>query len=52
VLFAAHAEGVLAAAVEHVGQHRVVGEGVGVRAQRFLGDLLQADALDLGRRCR
>jgi hypothetical protein len=50
VLFAAHAEGILAAAVEHVGQHGVVAPGVGVGLQRLFGDFLEADALDLGRR--
>ncbi|MCY1217058.1 hypothetical protein D9M72_289570 [compost metagenome] len=50
VLFAADAEGVLSAGVQHVFQHRAVAEGVRVQAQRFLGHFEDADALDVRRR--
>jgi hypothetical protein len=47
VLFAADAEGVLAAGVEHVGQHRVGAEGLLVQADGLFHHLEHADALDL-----
>ena len=47
VLLAARAPGVLAAGVQHLGQHRVVAEGGAVHAQRLLRDLEHADAADL-----
>ena len=47
VLFAAHAPGVLAAGVEHVGQHRVVAEGRAVHADRLFRHLEHADTADL-----
>ncbi len=50
VLFAAHAPGVLAAGVEHSGEHRVVAERGAVHADRLLGDAEDVDAADLARR--
>ncbi|AJX01694.1 hypothetical protein BM45_3124 [Burkholderia mallei] len=49
VVFAAHAERVLAARVEHVGEHGVLAERVAVQADRLLGHLEQADAAHLRR---
>ncbi len=49
VLFAADAVLVFAAGVERVAQHRVVAERELVQAERLLGDLEQADALDVAR---
>ena len=50
MLLAAHAVHVLAARVEHVGEQRVVAERERVQPLRFLGDLEEADALDVARR--
>ena len=49
MLLAAHAPGVLAAGVEHVLEDRIVlVERVAVDADRLLGDVEEADALDVG----
>src|SRR6185312_13195311 len=47
---ATEAEGVVAADIEAVLEHRARAERIVVAADRLLGDLLQADALDGGRR--
>ena len=46
VVFATGAPCVLAAGVEHGGQHGVVAEGTGVHADGFFGDLKNTDAFD------
>ena len=43
---------VLAAGVERVAQQRPLAERERVRARRLLGDLEQADALDVASACR
>ena len=47
VLFAAHAPGVFAAGIERMREHRVVAERRLVHADRLLGHLEHADALDV-----
>ncbi|MNU94222.1 hypothetical protein D3C71_841800 [compost metagenome] len=49
VLFAADAVGILATRIQVIGQHRVGAERGAVLAQRFFGDLEDADAFDVGR---
>jgi hypothetical protein len=49
MIFAAHAEGILAAGFERVGQHRIDAERRLMLAQGFLGDFKQADAFDIAR---
>ena len=45
---AAQAEGVVAADIQHVAVDRVVAIGVAVAGDGFLGDFVEADALDRG----
>ncbi|OIQ83878.1 hypothetical protein GALL_343050 [mine drainage metagenome] len=47
VLFATHPEGILAACVQRVGQHRVIAERGEMHAQRLFGHLRKADAFDI-----
>ena len=50
VIFAAHPERILAADVEHGAVDRRVAESVAMTADALLGDFVEADALDTGRR--
>jgi len=50
VLFAAHPPGVFPAGVQRTGQNRIAAESIVVGADRFLGNLEQADAADIRRR--
>ena len=52
VRLAADAVGILAADIERVLQHRHVAEGLAMTLGRLARDLAQADAFDLGVRCR
>ena len=50
VVFTTHAEGIFAACIEHVGQHRVITEGRAVHAQRLFSNLEHAHAFNLAGR--
>ncbi len=47
VFFAAGAPGIVAACIEHIGEHGRIAEGIAVHAQRFFAHLEHADAFDL-----
>ncbi len=47
MFFAAGAPGVVAASIEHIGEHGRIAEGFAVHAQRFFAHLEHADAFDL-----
>ena len=47
VLFAANAEGIVAAGIKHFGQHGIIAEGPQVRADGFLRDFENTDAFHI-----